>query len=240
MGNFLLFKVSKHRIYTYVWLPLYKNYTNKKKKDEAWQNVICRSPWEMSLWVLCFISPFFPQFWMTYNWHGLPLKWGSCIKTEGTPIAFAAYIHLPFFRLLNLHLSVKNKTLLILISGCSLGVFPWHGDVVAMGLWSTQSRGESQKLCWQSRNVFPLDLSWEDVKPGHAAHSFNVKESLSEDGPYMGENTAERQKESFCLQSPDKVEAESGHIPRLFIYFSYHFLFVYSVCFGPSCNHRSH
>lgn len=53
---------------------------------------------------------------------------------EWTPAAFAAYIHLSFFRLLNLHLRVKYKAHLILISGCSLGVFPSHGGVVAMGL----------------------------------------------------------------------------------------------------------
>lgn len=44
----------------------------------------------------------------------------------------------------------------------------------------------------QSRCVFPLDLSWEDVRPGAAALCFSVRGSLSKDVPHVdGEHSWE-------------------------------------------------
>lgn len=94
-------------------------------------------------------------------------------------------LHASFFGQLNPHPSLKSKTFLILISGCSLGIFP------AMRMWEQPDRDPLEwRRCteivtgpWAEQTCVPLGLELRGLQAwGCSPLSFSVRRGLAKDG----------------------------------------------------------
>lgn len=163
------------------------------------------------------------------------MEWASLVSV--------VYIHLSFFRLLNLHLPTKNKTFVLLISGRSLLCFPVRVCVCSVNkIHSRQWRCTEIVLTEQA--YVPIGLELRGFQTWSCCTFFNMMEHLPEDGPHTErDHSWEREREGsrdlVATSEPWWSWGTSGHIPRLFSTWAITSS-VYLIWFGSSCNQWSH